>query len=259
MRRNQKVLYKSVFVIIILLSLTTTPVYSDLKSGLTGKVVDGNDKGIEGVTIKATLSNKIITQGYDSFTTTTDVDGKFSFTNLFPFSSYQLEFWHKKWSRKEKEITVSVTTPPHGETFEIEQSIIIEKILNEKSEIINPQTGGKRFIKSINGIISDSLRGIQWYIASNDGMDWNRANQMVIELTTAGGGWRMPSLKELKSLYVQGLGSKNLPSPFQFNGTWVWTKEAVGSSDARGFLFNEGKAFTGLRSNNRGRVFAVRP
>jgi hypothetical protein len=65
------------------------------KSGLEGKIVDGNGQPLANVTIVATQVQPI--KGYERFETTSSADGIFRFGGLFPSSEYVLFPWAESW------------------------------------------------------------------------------------------------------------------------------------------------------------------
>ena len=64
-----------------------------------------------------------------------------------------------------------------------------------------------RFTKAKNGVITDSVTGLEWYVGSDQHNTWYDARAWTKTLTVAGGGWRMPSLSELKALYQKEAGT----------------------------------------------------
>jgi phage-related baseplate assembly protein len=42
---------------------------------------------------------------------------------------------------------------------------------------------------------------LQWYAGPDKDTVWNEAKRRVANLSLTGGGWRMPTRKELKTLY----------------------------------------------------------
>ncbi len=61
-----------------------------------------------------------------------------------------------------------------------------------------------RFTKAANGVISDHLTGLDWYVRPTADNNWYEAKAWVDGLTVAGGGWRMPTVPELKGIYQKG-------------------------------------------------------
>jgi hypothetical protein len=117
-------------------------------------------------------------------------------------------------------------------------------------------TGGKSY--NYPGIIT--VNGLQWYVGPDNDTNWDQANAWVNSLTVGGGGWRMPTMAELKGLYHKGMGSRNMPPEFKTNGWWVWSGEQYGPSAAWLFVFDYGgHEYSSERSTSiNGRAFAVR-
>lgn len=57
-----------------------------------------------------------------------------------------------------------------------------------------------QYISYANGIVKDSKTGLEW-IESDKYMTWDQGKVWVGSLNVGGGGWRMPTLAELRSLY----------------------------------------------------------
>ncbi len=58
-----------------------------------------------------------------------------------------------------------------------------------------------RFTAYDNGVVKDTETGFEWYAGPDKDTSWNEAKRWVESLNVAGGGWRMPTRKELKALY----------------------------------------------------------
>jgi hypothetical protein len=115
-----------------------------------------------------------------------------------------------------------------------------------------------RFQVSSSGVISDSETGLEWYVGPDKDTTWDEADAWVKGLTVDGGGWRLPSVEELKGLYQQGKGIRNMDTVFVTSGWYVWSYETKGSS-ARDFYFLDGAEYwLGRSSSADPRVFAVR-
>jgi hypothetical protein len=117
-----------------------------------------------------------------------------------------------------------------------------------------------RFIASDNGVVKDAETGLEWLPGPDRGTNWYGAIIWVENLTVAGGGWRMPTLKELSSLYKKGAGTRNMTPLLKTTGGWVWSGETKGSSWAWLFNFFNGKKRWAPRrySKGGGLGFAVR-
>ncbi len=102
------------------------------------------------------------------------------------------------------------------------------------------------------------MSGLEWLAGPDRNTTWDEARSWVANLTVGGGGWRMPTGKELKTLYQEGAGTRNITSSLKTTRWWVWTGETNGSSEALSFHFNYGSEYWHDRSNSYGRGFAVR-
>ena len=96
------------------------------------------------------------------------------------------------------------------------------------------------FIKYTNGVVYDKNTGLEWYAGPDKNTTWNKAKLWVERLAVAGGGWRMPTIKELKTLYEQDVGTRNMTPLLKTTGWWVWSGETKDSSSACYFCFNFG-------------------
>ncbi len=122
-----------------------------------------------------------------------------------------------------------------------------------------PQEAAKRSL----GIIPDPQgRPIEWYVGPDSDITWDDAKRYAESVTADGGGWRLPTLKELKGLYKEGEGKYNMSSEF---GTFscpfirVWSGEVKDSSSAWFFGFSLSRASWGNRAHSsHQRGFAVR-
>ncbi len=115
------------------------------------------------------------------------------------------------------------------------------------------------YIVYANGIVKDTGTGLEWFAGPDKNITWGEANSWVKSLNLSGGGWRMPSLNELESLYKKGAGPRNMTPFLKTKGWWVWSGETVGSREARSFAFGHGFKGWIFRGNSASeRVFAVR-
>ena len=109
-----------------------------------------------------------------------------------------------------------------------------------------------------SAIYYDNKTGLEWLAGPDKPTNWYDAKKWVESLNVAGGGWRMPTRKELKALYKMGAGKRNMTPLLKTTGWQVWSGETMDSSPW-GFGFGSGfealdkSAFS---SNRRG--FAVR-
>ena len=115
------------------------------------------------------------------------------------------------------------------------------------------------YVAYANGIVKDTNTGLEWKAGPDKDTDWNEAKTWVKSLNLDGGGWRMPSTDELKTLYKKGTGSLNMTPLLKTTGLMVWSGETKGSSPARLFDFGFGDGYWSSRDiSNLYRAFAVR-
>jgi hypothetical protein len=86
----------------------------------------------------------------------------------------------------------------------------------------------------------DKNTGLEWYAGPDQDTTWNEAKEWVEKLSVAGDGWRMPTINELKSLYQNGVGTRNMTPLLKTTGWLVWSGETKDSSSAWGFNFYKG-------------------
>lgn len=226
---------QSISLIIFTLLIVLFVGCSKNQSVIEGRVIDGSGQPMPGV--KITARHFWPVKGYEQFETVTDSNGVFRFTGLYPVSEYSIVPWSDEWTISEKPM---VKTGLKGTIRKLSSPIII------------------RFTLLKNGIIADSQLGVQWLPASEKPMNWFQANKYVQSLSVDGGGWRLPTRLELKSIY--NVAMKGGADPFfKINENWVWTSEIQG--DSAWFLsFVYGREGTIFReySGSYGRVLAVR-
>jgi len=105
-----------------------------------------------------------------------------------------------------------------------------------------------RFTKAENGVISDRATGLDWYVGRES--NWHEAKTWVEKLPVAGGGWRLPTVAELKALYQPGASANNLDPLFQTTVAWAWSGELNNAWSVWGLAFYNG--LVGWHSMNYG-------
>ncbi|MBW1648169.1 MAG: DUF1566 domain-containing protein [Deltaproteobacteria bacterium] len=116
----------------------------------------------------------------------------------------------------------------------------------------------ERYTVLPEGVIADARTGLQWVVGPDRDMDFDQAVAWVGSCRAAGGGWRMPTREELRSLHQPGRGERNMAPVFQTSGWWVWA-EPRDARSAWSFSFNHGCATWDARINScYGRAFGVR-
>lgn len=121
--------------------------------------------------------------------------------------------------------------------------------MNKIGGRITGRDGG--FFAGDKGIVLDTNTGLAWVDGPNKRMTWDEAKSWVANLTVAGGGWHMPTRKELKTLYQKGAGTENRTPLFKNNNCGVWSGETKGSSWAYFFNFCNGKTYWELCGSHR--------
>ena len=93
--------------------------------------------------------------------------------------------------------------------------------------------------------------GLEWFAGPDIDTSWYEARSWVENFNIAvGGGWRMPTRAELKSLFKKEAGSRNMTLQLVTNGWWVWSGEIKGSSSAWYFCFDAGNEQWSLRDRS---------
>jgi hypothetical protein len=118
-----------------------------------------------------------------------------------------------------------------------------------------------RFTKAPNGVITDSATGLEWYVGLDRDTTWRYAKSWVEQRKEGGGGWRMPTIAELKTLYQPGADPKNMDPIFQTTGRWVWSGQVDDEKNYYVLYFDffggaEIRTWPGNAENHR--AFAVR-
>jgi len=115
-----------------------------------------------------------------------------------------------------------------------------------------------RFIAYINKIVMDCETGLEWVAGPDRKTTWKEAKSWAESLNVAGGGWRMPTRAELKTLYKKGAGSSNMTPLLKATGCCVWSNEKIKWRGAWVFSFSLGKELRFGPDPSPTRGFAVR-
>jgi hypothetical protein len=229
------------------------------KSGLEGKVVDGKGQPIANVKVVASQVQPI--KGYEQFEATTGSDGSFRFGKLFPSSEYALFPWSDDWANMPM-MTVQYD-PTNLRVQFYKGGWITDRKMTAQSgpegeTMILPASLTIRFMVSSEGVIADSKTGLEWIVGPDRDANYAQAEQWVANCKVMGGGWRMPTRQELRTIYQQGVGERNMDSAFKTTGYYVWA-ELRDSSSAWDFNFDNGHEYWRDRDNSHNtRGFGVR-
>jgi len=111
--------------------------------------------------------------------------------------------------------------------------------------------------RSALNIMKDPATGLEWVAGPDSDTTWDQARTWIKNLPD--GGWRMPALNELKTLYKEGVGTRNMTPLLKTTGWYVWSRETGDATTAAYFFFEWGIDGTIIRSFSAGyRGFAVR-
>jgi hypothetical protein len=208
-------LKKSLHLVIVLSVfsiLTVIACSAAKKTGIEGKVVDGKGLPMSGVKITATQVQPI--KGYEQIESASKSDGTFKFTGVFPSSEYIIKPQSDAW---QTDAETTVMTGPEGQTRLIDKPIIV------------------RFTLQKSGVLTDSKMGLQWAPSNRQGMDHYAAEAYVKNLNLAGGGWRLPTIAEMREIYSVHTAINVTPDKH------AWSSEVVnGGEDANIFYFHSG-------------------
>ena len=132
----------------------------------------------------------------------------------------------------------------------------------------------RRFTATSCGSINDTRTNLEWFVGPDRNTTWYDAQQWTTGLQACGGGWRMPTLEEIRTLYDPGSTAgtgyytrgQYWPAHMDaiFNGigggSWVWSDQPTGDGNARSFNMNQGKAveYSAMDTTFATRAFAVR-
>ncbi len=80
------------------------------------------------------------------------------------------------------------------------------------------------------GVVWDTKTGLEWVAGPEEDTNWEEAKEWVDNLNVAGGGWRMPTTDELKTLYEKARGTRNMTpllgtASFRNTSFIVWSGE----------------------------------
>jgi len=94
-----------------------------------------------------------------------------------------------------------------------------------------------RFTKAGDGVITDHLTGLEWYVNPNPDNKFRQAKAWAEGLTVAGGGWRLPTMAELKAIYQKDASAYHMDPLFQVKGAWAWSGELRNDWSVWGLAF----------------------
>ncbi len=114
------------------------------------------------------------------------------------------------------------------------------------------------YVKYQNSIVFDQNTGLEWIAGPDRDMTFSEAQFWSKNLKVDGGGWRLPSIYQLRKLYKKRTGKTNRTHLFDNNRMVVWSKEYVSSYYSKCFNFRNKTAVGGPQGPFSSGVFAVR-
>ncbi|MFC1516860.1 DUF1566 domain-containing protein [Thermodesulfobacteriota bacterium] len=155
-----------------------------------------------------------------------------------------------------------VFKPEEFKRYEKPEIIIEDSLVARTDETRNVDTPETKVqlpdnSRSALNIVKDPVTGLEWVVGPDKDTTWDQARNWVEGLP--GGGWRMPALNELKTLYKEGVGTRNMIPLLKTTGWYVWSGETGNSTTAAYFFFEwgiDGAIIRSFSTDYRG--FAVR-
>jgi hypothetical protein len=139
----------------------------------------------------------------------------------FKYDDYWEEFscWHCGWVVNDNE-KISALNKKRDD--ELKRKL---DILKEPKAVEVKRDG--RFIAFDDGVVKDNKTALLWYVGPDRITSWYDAKKWVENLTVAGGGWRMPRIEELQTLYVEE--TRNHITPLlKTTGNRAWSCQQYG-------------------------------
>jgi hypothetical protein len=117
----------------------------------------------------------------------------------------------------------------------------------------------RHLVQYDTGIVFDTHSNLEWYAGPDRKMRWSDAKNWVAGLDLQGGRWRMPTPKELDTLYHVGDGVQNITRLLKNSGYWIWSGSTIGTAAKWIFRFSYGgEGWNGQAPEDGGRAIAVR-
>ena len=115
----------------------------------------------------------------------------------------------------------------------------------------------QRFFHSDEGIMLDTKTGLEWCVVAYR-VYFGQAEKSVLGLEVDGGGWRVPSKKELKTIYDKDYKNSNTPLfDEDCRAPSIWIKDKRSSDNAAMFVIFRRKGFELWYTGGIERAYAV--
>ena len=204
---------------------------------------------------------------WETISNSNDVDMLKAYVNKFPNGTFaelakikinklskdtSLE---KDISQKKEETKLEPKSKVQADLKVPEKKVKKEKLQKDTTTFSESKVTGRdgTLIAYATGVVYDKKTGLEWIAGPNKNTSWDKAKSWAENLTIDGGGWRMPTRAELKTLFKKGAGSRNITSLLKTSGWRVWSGETKGSLSALDFNFRYGREGFGFRGASFGR------
>ena len=115
------------------------------------------------------------------------------------------------------------------------------------------------FFLNASGVVEDKRTGLEWVAGPDTDTSWHGAKHWVEKLQLDGGGWRLPTIEELKELYQKDVGPRNITTSLKTSGWRVWSSDTDREYIKFVFRFDIGSsAKSFIKQTSMHRAFAVR-
>jgi len=197
----------SVLILMLSILFAGTECSADDKgSAVQGKVVGRDGRPLASVKVVAMLQSGEQKEGYGWFEVKTKPDGTFVLEGLYPGTYYRIVCDGGQCNDQKQRIR----SLPSGETLKLRNDFVL---------LISP------FNVSAEGVIKDLRTGLEWAPVPMMTVNYDHAVTYVKSLRLAGGGWRLPTVDELKGLHESGKKGCGLDYAFENRYPKAWSSD----------------------------------
>ena len=109
-------------------------------------------------------------------------------------------------------------------------------------------------------VVKGSVTSFEWIGRPDKNTSWDEAKSWVDDLDVGGGGWRMPTIEELKTIHQEAMETQSLHLLIKATGGgFMWSCETKDPNLAWSLSVFEGEgSWTNRNISDDGRAFAVR-
>ena len=112
-------------------------------------------------------------------------------------------------------------------------------LLSAKTSVGSSDEIGRdaNFVAFANGVVADTQTGLEWIAGPDEDTSYYQAAAWVRSLTIAGGGWRMPTDRELRTLCREPGNLSTLTPLLQTTGIHIWPYQEDENQSLYGFRY----------------------